>query len=90
MLQHCLGFHTFTGCDITGKFNWKFKLYCWKQFLNFSEDEDEAFSNLENSNNLPSEFVIVNLQQYMIKLYLKKTYKYYKSWRFNPIEPAFV
>ena len=28
-----LGFHTFTGCDITGKFNGNVKLYSWEQCM---------------------------------------------------------
>lgn len=67
-----LGFHTFTGCDVTGKFNGKSKLHCWKQFLNCCDDEVEAFSYLGSGKNMPSQFVIFNLQQFVMKLYCKK------------------
>ena len=67
-----LGFHAFTGCDITGKFNGISKQHCWKQLLNCSRDELEAFSYLGNCESLPSDTVILPLQQFIMKLYCKK------------------
>ena len=67
-----LGFHAFTGCNITGKFNGISKQHCWKQFLNCSQHEFEAFSSLGNCKSLPSDTVILHLQQFIMKLYCKK------------------
>ena len=63
-----LCFHAFTGCDITGKFNGILKQHCWEQFLNWSQDELGAFSCLGNCKSLPSDTVILHLQQFIMKL----------------------
>ena len=41
-----LGFHAFTGCDVTCKFYGKSKLTCWKVFMKSSSDVLEAFKEL--------------------------------------------
>ena len=40
------GFHDFTGCDQTSKFNWKLKATCWKTFLDGSEDALAVYTDL--------------------------------------------
>ena len=34
MSASILGFHSFPDCDQTAKFYWKYKLFCWKMFMN--------------------------------------------------------
>ena len=41
-----LGFHSFTGCDQTGKFNGYSKLSCWKTLTKFKPTVLEAFKNI--------------------------------------------
>ena len=41
-----LGFHAFTGCDQTGKFNGHSKSSCWQTFLSSPPDVIKVFQNL--------------------------------------------
>ena len=45
--QTLLGFHAFTGCDETGKFNGHSKTSCWNTFMSSSKQVLSAFTNLE-------------------------------------------
>ena len=48
-----LGFHTFTGCDQTGKFRGKSKSTWWKSFIETSSKTLNALSLLDSSESLP-------------------------------------
>ena len=45
-----LGFHSFTGCDQTGKFSGFSKLSCWKTFVKSKPSVLEAFAELGQEN----------------------------------------
>ena len=45
-----LGFHSFTGCDQTGKFSGFSKLSCWKTFVKSKSSVLEAFAKLGEEN----------------------------------------
>ena len=49
-----LGFHTFTGCDQTGKFRGKSKSTWWKSFMESSSKTLNALNLLGLSENLPT------------------------------------
>ena len=64
-----LGFHTFTGCDQTGKFNTKSKLTCWKVFEKADESILNAFASLGSEENLPTLEVLEHLERFVCMLY---------------------
>ena len=64
-----LGFHTFTGCDQTGKFSGKSKSSCWKTFINCNDHVLDAFSSLGSSESLPSLDVLNSLEYFVVQLY---------------------
>ena len=41
-----LGFHTFTGCDQTGRFEGKSKMFWWKNFMNTDDNTLKAPGDL--------------------------------------------
>ena len=45
-----IGFHSFTGCDFTSKFNGKSKKSSWKLLLKSYGEILKAFHNLSNPN----------------------------------------
>ena len=64
-----LGFHTFTGCDQTGKFNGKSKSACWKVLMRSKGDIYHAFSALGKDEALPTQEVIESLEQFVVTLF---------------------
>ena len=64
-----LGFHTFTGCDQTGKFNGKSKSTCWKTFMKCDSKILTALSDLGTSQNLPRLETLEALEYFVVQLY---------------------
>ena len=63
-----LGFHAFTGCDKTSKFNRKSKATCWKAFLNASEDVLNTFVDLGVPDDL-ADLKVTSLEKYVVRLF---------------------
>jgi len=53
-----LGFHSFTGCDFTAKFNGKSKKSAWKLFLDSNTDIKRAFTELSSHTTPVEQFVV--------------------------------
>ena len=65
-----LGFHTFTGCDQTGRlFNGISKTSWWKQFSVAENSVLDAFAQLGSSECLPSLATLEALESFVVKLY---------------------
>ena len=64
-----LGFHAFTGCDQTGKFYGKTKAFCWKTLIESSDEELAALQKLGESEELPTEDMILGLEAFTMRLY---------------------
>lgn len=64
-----LGFHTFTGCDQTGKFCGKSKSSCWKVFTKCDDTQLEALAALGSSEPLPSLQTLEALEAFVVQLY---------------------
>ena len=64
-----LGFHVFTGCDQTGKFYGKTEAFCWKTRIASSDEELAALRNLGESEELPTEDMILGLDAFTMRLY---------------------
>ena len=47
MPKSLLGFHTFTGCDQTGRFSGKSKTFWWKEFYKVDGDTLEGLGKLD-------------------------------------------
>ena len=67
-----LGFHSFTGCDFTSKFNGKSKASCWRCFIEADDDILEAFQYLGESEAFPSATTIASLEKFVVQLYCGK------------------
>ena len=68
-----LGFHVFTGCDVTAKFCSKTKASCWKVFLEADNDILDSFSAFGTINEDPrDEHVVRGLVKYVMMLYCPK------------------
>ena len=70
-----LGFHAFTGCDVTCKFYGKSKLTCWKVFMKSSSDVLEAFKELGNYFIDITDVIINGLHEYVFNLYHGSKYQ---------------
>ena len=66
-----LGFHVFTGSDVSGKFAWRSKEFCFKTFLSCNDD---ILIALENLGNILREDVFNNLEKFVCFLYRNKKY----------------
>ena len=67
------GFHSFTGCDPTGKFHGYSKLSCWKTFVKRNPKVLAAFKNLgENTCEMIPKLVIDGIVEFVLDLYLSK------------------
>lgn len=64
-----LGFHTFTGCDQTGKFNGKSKIACWKVFTRSDDDILRALSALGEDEGPPTQETLESLERFVVSLY---------------------
>jgi hypothetical protein len=64
-----LGFHTFTGCDQTGRFNGKSKSTWWKAFMKADRSIICALSNLGENEHLPSLDTLDLLEKFVVNLY---------------------
>ena len=62
-----LGFHTFTGCDQTGKFHRKSKSTWWKSFIESSCKTLNALSLLGSSKSLPTLDVLEELESFVVQ-----------------------
>ena len=60
-----LGFHAFSGCDQTSKFNGKSKATCWKAFLDSIED---VFWDLGVTDDLTG-LTVTSLEKYVVRLF---------------------
>ena len=69
-----IGFHAFTGTDMTGKFAGRSKETCFKQFLSADVDILSALAKLGKSDRLPDETIISNLERYVCVLYGSRKY----------------
>ena len=65
-----LGFHTFTGCDQTGKFRGKSKSTWWKSFMESSSKTLNALSLLGSSESLPTLDVLEELESFVVHTYI--------------------
>ena len=66
------GFHSFTGCDTTGRFAGKGKLTCWNTIQKAGPRVVEAFSLL-GTTDMPPDRVLQCLEEYVCKLYSSAT-----------------
>ena len=64
-----IGFHAFTGCDVTGKFAGRSKEKCFKKFLEADDEILRALANLGATENLPGEEDLRNLERFVCFLY---------------------
>ena len=64
-----LGFHTFTGCDQTSRFNKKSKSAWWKVFMEASDKILQALTSLGENESLPSLDTIELLENFVASLY---------------------
>ena len=62
-----LGFHTFTGCDQTGKFRGKSKSTWCKSFMETSSKTLNALSLLDSSESLPTLDVVEALESFVVQ-----------------------
>ena len=67
-----LGFHAWSGADVTGNFAFKGKLECWKTFLEADEECITALADL-GSTILPSAGIFHAIEKLVCQLYLPKT-----------------
>lgn len=72
-----LGFHSFTGCDFTAKFNGKSKKSAWKVFIDSNADTKHAFAELSNPTTQVDpttqvEAIARGLENYVLDLYCKQ------------------
>ena len=65
-----LGFHTFTGCDQTGKFRGKSKSTWWKSFMESNSKTLNALSLLGSSESLPTLDVLDELESFVVQTYI--------------------
>jgi len=68
------GFHSFTGCDTTGKFAGKGKLTCWKVMQKASPNMLTAFKNL-GSTITPTRETEAALEEFVCQLFQPQTKK---------------
>ena len=64
-----LGFHTFTGCDQTGRFNGKSKSSWWKIFMKADDRILDALSQLGLGETLPNLDTLQALQYFVVQAY---------------------
>ena len=64
-----LGFHVFTGCDQTGRFNNKSKTTWWNYFIKADEKVLDVFARLGLGENLPSLETLESLEEFVVGLY---------------------
>lgn len=65
-----LGFHAFSGCDFTSKFNNKSKKSCWKVFMESDVQVKNAFTDLTKTHaNIDQ--ITTALQMFILDLYCK-------------------
>ena len=69
--QALVGFHAFTGCDQTGKFNDQAIQLCWNIFIASPKKIINAFMLLENSIKHPMEECIDCIIMFVLNLYCK-------------------
>ena len=62
-----LGFHAFTGCDQTSKFNGNSKLTCWKVFNDSQSDIISAFKDLGSEISIDS--AVAPFKRFVMKLF---------------------
>ena len=77
-----LGFHAFTGCDITGKFAGRSKETCYKKIYNADDEILEALTSL-GGDDLPPAHVLRNLERFVCLLYDSITIKNVKDLRWH-------
>ena len=65
-------FHSFTGCDIAGRFSGKGKVTCWKSLKKADKTTVQGFIDLGQAD-IPSEATISALERYICQLYLPGT-----------------
>ena len=64
-----LGFHVFTGCDQTGRFNGKSKSSWWMVFMEAVDPILQALSALGNGEDLPNLSTLENLECFVVQMY---------------------
>ena len=82
--QRCralVGFHVFTGCDVSGKFAGRTKESTFKKFLEADSDILASLTNLGNSVDMPSEYTLQGLERFVCLLYGSTKIKNVKSLR---------
>ena len=82
--QRCralVGFHVFTGCDVSGKFAGRTKESTFKKFLEADSDILASLANLGNSVDMPSEYTLQGLERFVCLLYSSIKIKNVKSLR---------
>ena len=67
-----LGFHAFTGCDLTGRFSGFSKTTCFDTFLKSDSFVYKAFASLGNNEDGLKEGIIDGLTQFVLDLYQPK------------------
>ena len=68
-IRHALsGFHTFTGCDQTGKFSGFGKLSCWTTLMSSSKKVLDAFQELGLPDD-PNNSLLDALEHFVVQLY---------------------
>ena len=76
-----VGFHVFTGCDVSGKFAGRTKESTFKKFLEADSDILASLANLGNSVDMPSEYTLQGLECFVCLLYGSTKIKNVKSLR---------
>ena len=67
-----LGFHAFTGADISGRFAGKTKKRCFNTFMTVSPDELRAFGSLGTVVDLPSPETLGALERFVCRRIVQK------------------
>ena len=67
-----LGFHAFTGCDLTGRFSGFSKSTCFDTFLKSKSFVHEAFAPLGDNDDELKEEIIAGLTTFVLDLYQPK------------------
>jgi hypothetical protein len=67
-----LGFHAFTGSDMSGRFAGRSKDWCFKVFMSCDEEIHEAFTSLGNTDPTPD--VCSQLERFVCLLYKSKVH----------------
>ena len=78
-----IGFHAFTGCDVTGKLAGRTKEACYKKFFDADDEILEALANLGLPDEIPEGDDLLNLERFVCILYESSRINNVKDLRWN-------